>query len=150
MQVEHILFSGIRASVEGIAFSTVLTHGVTYMGEHQMVVYDKVLLNDGNGYNHFTGTFTCSVSGVYLFMYHLGIQVETQTWLHLMVNGITQNSATADGRHHHQELQGSNSAIVRLSKGDSVWVEALWSSGHQNTLLGTTYMNTFSGVLLYV
>ena len=162
LPVEHVLviyffmhfnfLPGIRAFA-GIAFSVVLTSDVPHMTEHQPIVYDKVLLNDGNGYNPSSGIFTCPVRGVYLFMYHLGVQDLTnpagvQTWIHLTINGHAQNSATADTTESSQELQGSNSAIVQLSQGDTVWVET-YLPGHSNSLYGHQLLNTFSGVLLY-
>jgi hypothetical protein len=39
------------------AFSAVLDHNVDHAGIEQTVLFNKVLLNDGNAYNNRTGTY---------------------------------------------------------------------------------------------
>ncbi|XP_060605106.1 uncharacterized protein LOC132757737 isoform X2 [Ruditapes philippinarum] len=50
-----------------VAFTAILDHEVRNSGIDQTVVFNKVLLNDGNAYNVHTGVFTVPKEGVYMF-----------------------------------------------------------------------------------
>jgi hypothetical protein len=53
-------------SISKVAFSAILTTPLA-LGEHQIVEYDKVLTNIGNGYDSRHGHFTAPIKAVYLF-----------------------------------------------------------------------------------
>ncbi|CAG2257401.1 unnamed protein product [Mytilus edulis] len=57
-----------------------LTKEITTLVSHQIIEYDKVLLNDGNGYDVRHGHFTTPVKGVYL----LSVIVYTDIWLKMV------------------------------------------------------------------
>ena len=64
-----------------------------------------------------------------------------------MVNNNPRAEAVAQGKHDYQDLQGGNSIIIKLHKGDKVWVQKYTGSvleASQNFR-----MSSFSGVLLY-
>ena len=64
----------------------------------------------------------------------------------LMVNNNNIIEAQTEAQHTRQDLQGGNSVVVKLNKGDQVWVRQ-----HVGSLLRsfTGYASSFSGVLLY-
>ena len=63
-----------------------------------------------------------------------------------MVNNAEIVTAQVEGEHSAQDLQGGNAVVVKLNKGDQVWVKH-----HRGGKLGsyTGRTSSFSGVLLY-
>ena len=49
-----------------VAFSAGLTHDQQIL-HAETVIYDRVFVNVGNGYNATTGQFICPTSGIYVF-----------------------------------------------------------------------------------
>ena len=49
------------------AFSAHLSKQVGNLGDYQVIVFDDVVTNDGNTYNHLTGIFRCPETGLYAF-----------------------------------------------------------------------------------
>jgi hypothetical protein len=49
-----------------IAFHTMLTQDIA-LGESQTVIFEKVITNNGKGYNRHTGQFTATRDGTYYF-----------------------------------------------------------------------------------
>lgn len=64
----------------------------------------------------------------------------------LMVNGKNIIEAQVQGKHENQDLQGGNSVVVKLNKGDRVWLQQYWGSQ-----LGSYHgrASSFSGVLIF-
>ena len=52
-----------------VAFSSYLTQYLKNLSIGHVIKFDQILLNDGNGYNKYTGVFTVPTSGVYLLTY---------------------------------------------------------------------------------
>ncbi|CAG2196479.1 unnamed protein product [Mytilus edulis] len=50
-----------------VAFYAFQSRDVIKPGIHQILVFDVVKTNSENGYNRFSGMFTCSTSGLYVF-----------------------------------------------------------------------------------
>ena len=133
-----------------VGFTAYLNHNVDHLEIDQTVVFNQILFNDGDGYNHATGIFTCPVNGVYLFYFEVGSGSQHQIVAKLVVNGDNQVGAIADSEYHaYHEAQGSNMAILKLSAGAHVWVENYrWSDKFVEGDT-TDRFTTFSGILLY-
>ena len=56
-----------------------------------------------------------------------------------MVNSAKRVEAVVEGEHAGQDLQGGNTIVVQLNKGDLVWVQ-------QNNGLGEKLLNSYIGV----
>lgn len=112
----------------------------------------QIITNDGNAYNTNTGVFTCPEAGVYMFTFVLGERGDhdgtTGTWAELVVNSKFLVAASVDAFHSTQDLQGSNTAVIRLKLGDEVWVDALSYRGHVEGDDSRRF-TTFTGVYLY-
>lgn len=132
----------------GIAFSVYLDHDET-LASHQTVKFNQVLLNEGNGYSPQTGIFECQEGGVYMFTFAIGQRdANHYMWAELMLNGKNVIDAVVDTYHQYQDLQGGNTAILRLSPGDRVWIDATHNGSHVEGS-GSLRLTSFSGLFLY-
>lgn len=131
-----------------IAFSAYLTQISSNLTPGSAVKFDKVHLNDGNGYNPYTGAFTAPVSGTYLFMFQFDSRVHT--FVRLTVDGANLVSALVNPHNNNQHIDnmGGNSAIIHVGIGQAVLVEVYDTVGEVAST-DKHHVSTFSGVLLY-
>ncbi|KAK3590480.1 hypothetical protein CHS0354_015647 [Potamilus streckersoni] len=142
---------GIRRGVVSnhVAFTAYLDHPVTDLTSGMVIKFSGTLINDGNGYDIHTGIFTVPVDGTYLFTFSIVRINANQLVAKLVVDGVGIVDAIADpavGAHEHQ---GTNAAIIRVRKGQTVSIKAVhMESGTLFSLASDRYC-TFAGVLLY-
>ncbi|KAL4224120.1 hypothetical protein ACF0H5_017573 [Mactra antiquata] len=130
------------------AFTALLDHNVWHSGIDQTVIFNKVLLNDGNAYNEHAGISTVPVDGVYMFYLAFAAGGEAhRLWMHIVVDGSEKVSGVADTLQLNHDAQGTNLALLHLQKGDSVWVATYAIADVQ--IYGLLPFTTFSGTLMY-
>ena len=138
-------------TAEGIAFSAYLDHKILHMGNRSTIKCNQVLLNDGNHYNTFTGIFTVPETGVYLLTFSFGVEHKDDwTEVRLVVDNRDIVGAVGEvkGSSSRERKIASNMAIIKLSRGESVWLQTQRSDSE--VISGPYYRwTTFSGVLLY-
>ena len=110
----------VQINKKPVGFSANVMAKQLELGGGQTVIYDKVLTNDGNGYDDRTGVFTCPVAGTYLFV--VDSYSRGPTWLHVYLNKIMVASLYVDGGHKHLYLQMSRTVVLKLKMGDHVKV----------------------------
>nr|XP_032825043.1 complement C1q and tumor necrosis factor-related protein 9-like [Petromyzon marinus] len=105
--------------------------------------FSKVMYNEQNHYDTFTGRFTCHFPGIYYFSYHItGASGTTQ--VSLRYNGqAVQNTYSSTSSVY--SLSGAS--VLRLRKGNEVWVQT--EGAHIKAYTDVTTDSTFSGVLIY-
>ncbi|KAL3882726.1 hypothetical protein ACJMK2_029038 [Sinanodonta woodiana] len=115
-----------------IAFCAIIANknGIRPIHEREIILFDTVLLNEGNGFNKQTGIFTVLT------------QHEHQLGVNLIVNGETKGNAYADGANAWD--QGSISSIARCEAGQNVWIGVYYGS-----FIHGDYYTSFSGFLLW-
>lgn len=105
--------------------------------------FDFVITNTGNGYNPSTGVFTSPISGTYVF-YITAVEYNKQ---HLAID-IVLNSVSKVRAYCFTSaayLTGTNMVVLKLQKGDSVWVRYANGKGYHSEGVPIT---TFSGYLI--
>lgn len=131
-----------------VGFTAYLDHTAQNLGINQIVVFNKVLFNDGGWYNNSTGIFTCPEDAVYLFFFEVSSGSQRQIVARLVANNVNMVDAIADNENERTEEQYSNMAILRLKQGTHVAVEN-YRWGQQLAQGGSTHrFSTFSGILL--
>lgn len=131
-----------------VAFSAGLTHDLTIL-HAETVVYDKVFTNIGGAYSSTTGMFVCPISGLYVFQFHTLAHQDKSSWLELYHNAYYICSIY--GHTANDYASGGNSVVLKLSKGDQVYVKAVDNSyGVDTNLYGQPdeVYSTFSGYLI--
>jgi hypothetical protein len=114
---------------------------------HEIIVFERVITNQGSGYNNATGVFTASIEGVYLFTVNVCASSKKWSTIGLVLDGTFISKST---NYNDQSYScGSVSAIVKMETGRQVWVANLYgSNGHVLAGEDMYAMNTFSGVLI--
>ncbi|MGH0129512.1 UNVERIFIED_CONTAM: hypothetical protein FKN15_007032 [Acipenser sinensis] len=109
------------------------------------IVYPDIRTNVGNCFNVHTGIFTATVKGVYYFSYTAYTAHSINTFVSLTKNEKTVASLW-DTDQHDTNDSGSNSAVLQLEVGDSVYMKL-----HENKQLfdDSARYNSFSGFLLF-
>uniref|UniRef100_H2YGI7 C1q domain-containing protein n=1 Tax=Ciona savignyi TaxID=51511 RepID=H2YGI7_CIOSA len=133
---KKIAFSVMRSSDIGMP--------ATRGGSPAVIIFDSILLNDGNSYDSSRCHFSPSRNGVYSLEFRIFKRYNRNDLVvALMVNGNAVLTSFADGNLANHEL-ASNGALLRLASGDRVWLEIL-----EGALDGGWKYSTFSGYLLY-
>nr|QBS36528.1 C1q [Sinonovacula constricta] len=136
-----------RAQNPVVSFSAGLSHHQAFVADDN-VVFDQVFINEGGAYSSTSGLFTCPVSGIYLFQFHALSRESSNAWMELYHNADYIASVFA---HAEQDYASAgNSAIIKVTKGDTVYIKAVDATGYPVNLYGATdeVYNTFSGYLL--
>uniref|UniRef100_A0A8C5DK61 C1q domain-containing protein n=1 Tax=Gouania willdenowi TaxID=441366 RepID=A0A8C5DK61_GOUWI len=114
---------------------------------YEVLKFDDVITNLGNHYDSSTGKFTCHVSGMYFFTYHVLMRGGdgTSMWADLCKNGQVRASAIAQDADQNYDY-ASNSAVLHLDSGDEVYVKLDGGKAHGGN---NNKYSTFSGFILY-
>ncbi|CAL8240834.1 unnamed protein product [Merluccius merluccius] len=114
---------------------------------YEVLRFDDVVTNLGNHYDLTTGKFTCQVSGIYYFTYHVLMRGGdgTSMWADLCKNGQVRASAIAQDADQNYDY-ASNSVVLHLDSGDEIYVKLDGGKAHGGN---NNKYSTFSGFLLY-
>uniref|UniRef100_A0A674PGG7 Complement C1q like 2 n=1 Tax=Takifugu rubripes TaxID=31033 RepID=A0A674PGG7_TAKRU len=114
---------------------------------YEVLRFDDVITNLGNHYDPSTGKFTCQVSGIYFFTYHVLMRGGdgTSMWADLCKNGQVRASAIAQDADQNYDY-ASNSAVLHLNSGDEIYVKLDGGKAHGGN---NNKYSTFSGFILY-
>lgn len=139
-----------QTTMSNVAFSAYLTHTQYSMRPGENIVFDRVILNDGSGYDSSTGIFQAPVSGTYLFTFHFDTHVHT--FIRLSVDRRNQVDAVANPHisalNKEDDTMSGNTVIIHVGIAQKVRVEVYDVTGEAAS--SSTYrLCTFSGVLLY-
>ena len=113
---------------------------------NRKIVYNRVLVNVGSGYNVADGVFTAPQSGNYVFLWNVMTRT-TECDVYLYKNGAsTHLEAFADGASFvgNSDDSGSMSQVLPLSVGDRVWVYV----GDCSYIYGNAYI-AFTGLKIW-
>ncbi|CAC5380239.1 unnamed protein product [Mytilus coruscus] len=131
-----------------IAFTVYLSKTIDKLGSHQIIEYDKILLNDGNGFDIRHGHFTAPLKGTYLLSVNIIAESGHAMALDLVNNGKPITAFYAEAKTGADSQ--SNAFPVHLEQGDMVWIRT--HAGYEGgRLLGFTdfMLTSFAGVFLY-
>ncbi|XP_062595696.1 uncharacterized protein LOC134257063 [Saccostrea cucullata] len=108
------------------------------------LVFDRIVYNIGGGYDSSTGVFTSPVDGHFVFFVNVqGSSYDVKTYL--VLNGSAKVTTLVYYISERYEA-GPNLAVLRLIKGDRVWVKHYTGTGYYTT--GDAPVTTFSGFLI--
>nr|XP_034332661.1 uncharacterized protein LOC117691215 isoform X3 [Crassostrea gigas] len=125
-----------------VAFTASVTSGSSTWNSGTLI-FDMAITNTGNGYNPSTGVFTSPISGTYVF-YVSAVEYSAQHLaIDIVVNSVSKVRAYGHNAASYQT--GTNMVVLKLQKGDSVWVRHYSGKGYHTHPVPIT---TFSGYLI--
>ncbi|XP_053374972.1 cerebellin-3-like [Mercenaria mercenaria] len=126
-----------------IAFTAYLSTHATHLSNAQIIPFDKVELNEGQGFNTNTHIFTCPVTGIYTFQTATTSTLNGALHAEIVKEGnqLVQAHAEPGGNYN----QGFNSIITKCDKGEKVWVRI----DRYGNAVNSDKFTTFSGFLLW-
>ncbi|XP_013909231.1 PREDICTED: otolin-1 [Thamnophis sirtalis] len=134
-------------AVEPTAFSAGLQKRRSFPLPGSLVRFDKVFLNENDGFHAESGRFTATTGGIYYFSYHLSISSKSLKAA-LFHNGQQIQQVSGVRQSPRDISQVSGSMLVQLSEDDEIWLQILNAS--QNSLVADESSDSvFSGFLLY-
>ena len=125
-----------------IAFTAGITSSSTTWNSGTLI-FNNVISNVGNGYNHRTGVFTAPVAGTYVF-YFTAVEYNTQTLgLDIVLNSVSKVRLLGSNKAGYQT--GTNMVVLTLKRQDRVWVKHSYGKGYHTH---NVPMVTFTGFML--
>ncbi|XP_052788015.1 complement C1q tumor necrosis factor-related protein 3-like [Mya arenaria] len=135
-----------------VAFSAYIDIMQDNVGSGVTMKYNQVFTNDGGGYNKHTGIFTVPVSGVYFFTFTVHAN-RRMTTLRMLKDGVNVINAIVEAANStsipYQHSMSSNSAILNVNAGESIWLETIYNNDIHIWSNEEYRADTFSGFLLY-
>ncbi|XP_026062596.1 complement C1q-like protein 3b [Carassius auratus] len=114
---------------------------------YEVLKFDDVVTNLGNHYDPSNGKFTCSIPGIYFFVYHVLMRGGdgTSMWADLCKNNQVRASAIAQDADQNYDY-ASNSVILHLEPGDEIYIKLDGGKAHGGN---NNKYSTFSGFMVY-
>lgn len=99
---------------------------------YEMVIFNQVLLNEGNVYNIIFGKFIVLVDGVYFFSWIIFLDVGKYFIIEIVFNNIVIVYNCIDGRGCLNNLGFVMlffNVNIKMKKGDKVWIRIYYNYG---------------------
>ncbi|XP_062611835.1 uncharacterized protein LOC134273660 [Saccostrea cucullata] len=121
------------------------------------LIFNKVLYNQGNGYDSSSGVFTAPSAGMFVFVVSITSYDSNTISVDISLNGYSQVTARANGgsgssysgynsyKYSYSYQSGTNMAVLSLKRGDRVWISYNSGTGYYSS---STPITTFSGFLI--
>ncbi|KAK3513454.1 hypothetical protein QTP70_015448 [Hemibagrus guttatus] len=144
---------GVSGGVVNAATYTTVPKVAFYAGlkkqheGYEVLKFDDVVTNLGNHYDPATGKFTCSIPGIYFFVYHVLMRGGdgTSMWADLCKNNQVRASAIAQDADQNYDY-ASNSVVLHLEPGDEIYIKLDGGKAHGGN---NNKYSTFSGFMIY-
>ncbi|XP_061167444.1 heavy metal-binding protein HIP-like, partial [Saccostrea echinata] len=112
-----------------IAFQSSLSSDLENIGNQQTVIFDRVTLNEGKCYDKKTGVFTAPEEGVFTFSWTMMSKAGKYFVSEIVHDGKLIAYNHSDGRGLTGYVTSSNTANIKMKKGQKVWIRAHRSFG---------------------
>lgn len=138
----NISFSEKRQSSSNPAFYAFLSNNINTLGDHHPIQFDTVITDNGQSYNHFTGTFTVPATGLYIFTWTVYVR-NHYCPTELILNTSVIGASIADSEHDDDNASATAIVVIQVNVGDAVFIRTKHSC--LSIFGGTETQSSFSG-----
>ncbi|XP_055999680.1 heavy metal-binding protein HIP-like [Ostrea edulis] len=107
-----------------IAFHARTSSSLQNVASYAVVVFGKVTLNTGGGYDTSTGKFTAPEDGIYSFTWTIATVAGKYFTTDIVINGKMIGYNHVNGASYKNYETASTTAIINMEKNDKVWIRA--------------------------
>ncbi|XP_048735287.2 uncharacterized protein LOC125650808 [Ostrea edulis] len=145
-QLEHESVSQ-RVSPGVGAFYAYMSHDEPNPGPHHTLIFDVPVTNLGNGYNHFSGTFSVPSSGVYVFSWTIHCSDRGYIYSQLVANDDVLGAILTNSESTIDWISTTGLVVKEVNHGDVVYVRTDPVHGPVGDIKSssTHYRTSFSG-----
>ena len=113
-----------RLASEPVGFYAYMGSDESDPSNHHAIIFDRVVTNEGHGYNKFSGLFTSPSPGLYFFSWTIYSGGHGQTKFNIYVNYSSVDYTFSDTAGTGKYDSHSGSMVVKLQTGDSVYIRS--------------------------
>ncbi|XP_055956014.1 cerebellin-3 [Patella vulgata] len=121
-----------------VSFSARVRDNKSFLGPTAAIVFDEIVVNNGDAYDPYTGVFTAPVDGVYHFASTVLSGFNSTIETMLMVNGEEVGRMFSGA--FLSRGSGTNNVLVNLKEADEVSVNVFYGNGDYVHGLWSTFM----------
>ncbi|XP_062588927.1 uncharacterized protein MG328 homolog [Saccostrea cucullata] len=139
----------VYGRITNITKKVAFTVGVTSTSttwDSGTLVFDRIVYNIGGGYDSSTGVFTSPVDGHFVFFVNVQSYSTYSMYTYIVLNGSAKVTTLVYNGGNESYDAGPNLVVLRLIKGDQVWVKYYTGTGYYTQ--GDAPVTTFSGFLI--
>lgn len=103
------------------AFYAYMTKDENIPGVGHTLIYDNVIVNFGNSYNHSSGRFTAPTSGVYIFSYSTIPSTNSDIPTEIVKNQEVIGASYSNNKYHYTSTS-SSTVVINMTAGDVCFV----------------------------
>lgn len=134
------------AELPKVGFTASMTTSDTSTTSRRLV-FPKVIINEGHGYNPSDGVFTAPVGGLFVFYSSLGSYGTEAYVCDMVLNGNVKVRLYTNANSNTPYQSASNMAVVRLQEGDRIWMKM--ATGNR-IYSDSSSISTFTGYLIHI
>jgi hypothetical protein len=139
-----------QGEASSVAFHAYLSTDLNNLGVHQAIHFDKVLLNEGDGYSVHAGEFVAPVPGLYVFSWTISSQDRTCMKYEVVKNSVVLSYFISDAHEHDDWAVSSGTAVTRMNANDRVWIRVADMLVCSHFVNGVGFgTSSFTGFLLH-
>ena len=136
----NLLHHSIPDLQNTVTFSAFATRSINIGFGYATLIFDRVTINEGQGYSGRTGVFTCPISGFYVFTWTLQTIANKSLNSYIVKNGGNKSTRFCDiDAKTSSRASASNTEVMHLTKGDRVYIQG---GGY---LSSHDYVSSFNG-----
>lgn len=109
-------------SKKAIAFQARASVRLVNIPQNNVVKFNQVLLNEGNGYSGETGIFTAPDDGVYFFDWTITVDNGDEFHTEIVRNGSVFGYSYCGSRGQNFARPCTATGRIKLKRGDKVWI----------------------------
>jgi len=129
-----------------VAFSARMSHDMSFLKDYQILIFDEVITNQGNHYDHRSGVFRCDEAGLYVFQ--LSILTSPGSYVTVQIARNNQGEAWAFAMDPTSSSSGGTMVVLYLRPGDAVYARVNGRDHDYKSRSITKLYTSFSGFLI--